>query len=73
MTKSNTAALSSQPPMPWILIAATCFATFAITASGTTRAPFLTHMAQDLDVGLGVIANLFGLTSIAWRALTAAS
>ena len=68
MTKSNTAALSSQPPMPWILIAATCFATFAITASGTTRAPFLTHMAQDLDVGLGVIANLFGLTSIAWGA-----
>jgi predicted MFS family arabinose efflux permease len=54
--------------MPWILITATCLATFAITAAGTTRAPFLVHMARDLDVGLGVIANLFGLTSIAWGA-----
>ncbi len=68
MTIKNVARPPSQPPMPWILIAATCFATFAITASGTTRAPFLSHMARDLDVGLGVIANLFGLTSIAWGA-----
>ncbi len=54
------------PPMPWVLITASCLATFAITASGVTRAPFLIHMARDLDVGLATIANLFGLTSIAW-------
>jgi len=54
--------------MPWVLIAATCLATFAITASGSTRAPFLVHMARDLDVDLAAVANLFGLTSIAWGA-----
>ncbi|MBT4043753.1 MAG: MFS transporter [Rhodospirillaceae bacterium] len=48
------------------MIAASCFATFAITASGATRTPFLIQMAQDLDVSLGMIANLFGVTSIAW-------
>ncbi|MDA1099261.1 MAG: MFS transporter [Proteobacteria bacterium] len=53
-------------PMPWALIGASCLATFAITASGVTRAPFLIDMARDLDVGLAVIANLFGLTSVAW-------
>ncbi len=53
-------------PMPWLLIAATCLATFAITASGATRSPFLITMSRDLDVGLAAIANLFGLTSIAW-------
>jgi len=52
--------------MPWVLIAASCFAMFATTASGSTRAPFLIDMARDLDVGLPMVANLFGLTSIAW-------
>ncbi|MDP6832204.1 MAG: MFS transporter [Alphaproteobacteria bacterium] len=72
MTISNSARPSdgsqSQPPMPWVLITATCLATFAITASGSTRAPFLIHMAEDLDVNLASVANLFGLTSIAWGA-----
>ncbi|MBL6952781.1 MAG: MFS transporter [Alphaproteobacteria bacterium] len=68
MTIQDTArpVEAALPPMPWVLIAATCLATFAITASGVTRAPFLIDMARDLDVGLALIANLFGLTSIAW-------
>ncbi|MDE0943354.1 MAG: MFS transporter [Alphaproteobacteria bacterium] len=68
MTTEDTAPSveASLRPMPWVLIAASCFATFAITASGATRTPFLIHMAQDLDVSLGLIANLFGMTSIAW-------
>ena len=53
-------------PMPWMLIAASCVATFAITASGVTRSPFLIAMSQDLDVSLAAIANLFGITSVAW-------
>lgn len=52
--------------MPWLLIAAACLGTFAVTASGSTRAPFLLDMARDLDVPLGQIANLFGYTSVAW-------
>ncbi|MBT4488105.1 MAG: MFS transporter, partial [Rhodospirillaceae bacterium] len=56
----------SPRPMPWLLIAATCLATFAITASGVTRAPFLINMSQDLNVSLAMVANLFGVTSIAW-------
>jgi len=52
--------------MPWALLAAACIGTFAVTASGNSRAPFLIDMARDLDVGLVMVANLFGLTSIAW-------
>ena len=68
MYTENAAAPAIDPPrpMPWLLIAATCLATFAITASGSTRAPFLIDMAGDLDVSLTMIANLFGMTSIAW-------
>ena len=53
-------------PMPWLLIWATCLATFTITASGSTRTPFLIDMSRDLDVSLAMVANLFGITSIAW-------
>lgn len=53
-------------PMPWALLVASCLAMFAVTASGSSRAPFLLDMARDLDVGLPMVANLFGLTSIAW-------
>jgi len=56
----------SLPAMPWALLAAACIGTFAVTASGNSRAPFLIDMARDLDVGLVMVANLFGLTSIAW-------
>ena len=52
--------------MPWALLAAVCLGTFAVTASGSTRAPFLLDMAIDLDVALPMVANLFGLTSVAW-------
>ena len=68
MTTQNAASpLKEGPlPMPWLLIAATCLATFAITCSGSTRAPFLVNMSQDLGVSLGAIANLIGMSSIAW-------
>lgn len=52
--------------MPWALIAATGLATFAVTSGGSTRAPFLLDMARDLEVGLPMVANLFGLTSVSW-------
>ena len=52
--------------MPWALLVASCLATFAVTSGGSTRAPFLLDMARDLEVGLPMIANLFGLTSVAW-------
>ncbi len=55
-------------PMPWLLIWATALTTFTVTASGSTRAPFLVSMSSDLDVSLVMIANLFGITSIAWGA-----
>jgi MFS transporter, DHA1 family, inner membrane transport protein len=75
MTTQDTArpVEAAPPPMPWVLISATCLATFAITASGVTRSPFLIDMARDLDVGLALIANLFGLTSIAWGLASFAS
>jgi len=63
-------ALKSSIPgadaMPWALIIAACLGGFAATSSGTTRAPFLEQMAQDLGTGLPWIANLFAMTAIAW-------
>lgn len=52
--------------MPWALVMASCVGMFAVTASGSSRAPFLIDMANDLGVGLPMIANLFGVTSVAW-------
>jgi len=58
MTTSNA--------MPWRLVIAACFGMFAATATGSTRAPFLTDMAADLQVSLPAIANLFGVTATMW-------
>lgn len=52
--------------MPWRLVIAACIGMFAATATGSTRAPFLTDMAADLQVSLPAIANLFGLTATVW-------
>ena len=52
--------------MPWPLIVASCIGMFAATASGSIRSPFLLDMAQDLNVTLPAIANLFGVTSVSW-------
>jgi len=60
MSKAAAAAL------PWALIAAACFGSFAASSSGTTRAPFLLDMARDLDVTMPLVANLVSLTSITW-------
>lgn len=61
-------AQSVLPAMPWMLIVAAGFATFAITGSGVTRSPFLIDMSRDLNVSLAAIANLIGLSSFAWGA-----
>jgi len=52
--------------MPWALLAASCLGMFAASCSGTTRAPFLIAMAQDLETSLPLVANLMALTSVAW-------
>lgn len=59
-------AIDAKTRFPWALLAAACLGTFAVTSGGTTRAPFLLDMAADLEVGLPMVANLFGLTSVAW-------
>ena len=48
------------------LIAAACMGMFAATASGSIRSPFLPDMAADFAASLPAIANLFGVTSVAW-------
>ncbi len=57
--------------LPWALIAAACFGSFAASSSGTTRAPFLLDMATDLDVSMPLVANLVSLTSITWGVTSA--
>ena len=52
--------------MPWRLVISGCIGMFAATATGSTRAPFLTDIAADLNVSLPAIANLFGLTAAVW-------
>lgn len=52
--------------MPWLLLGAACLGSFAATASGTTRAPFLIDMARDLSVSLMLVANLVSMTATAW-------
>ena len=52
--------------MPWVLVGACCLGMFAATASGSSRSPFLLDMATDFNVSLPLIANLFGVTSVAW-------
>jgi DHA1 family inner membrane transport protein len=66
MTDAATRAL------PWALLGAACLGTFACTASGTTRAPFLIDMSADLSVSMPLVANLVSLTSISWGVASAA-
>ncbi|WP_439612680.1 MFS transporter [Reyranella sp.] len=62
---------SSPRSLPWALIGAACLGSFAATSSGTTRAPFLLEMAQDLDVSMPLVANLVSLTAMAWGIVSA--
>lgn len=59
---SNAAAKA----LPWALIGAACLGSFVCTSSGTTRAPFLIEMADDLSVSMPLVANLVSLTATAW-------
>ena len=52
--------------MPWALLAAGGLAMFTASGSGTTRAPFLLQMAEDLGTSLPLVANLMAMTAIAW-------
>ena len=61
-----SAPVPTSRDLPWALIGAACLGSFAATSSGTTRAPFLIDMAQDLDVAMPLVANLVSLTATAW-------
>ena len=52
--------------MPWPLLVAASLAMFTVSASGTTRAPFLIDMARDLRTSVPLIANLVAINSITW-------
>ena len=66
-----TASRPVPAPLPWALIAAACLGSFAATSSGTTRAPFLIEMSQDLGVSMPLVANLVSLTATAWGVTSA--
>lgn len=57
---------SSEPALPYALLASACLGMFAASSSGTTRAPFLIDMARDLSTQVALVANLVAMTSIAW-------
>jgi DHA1 family inner membrane transport protein len=52
--------------MPWALILAAIVGSFAATSSGTTRAPFILVMAQDLAASIVAVANIVSMTAFAW-------
>ena len=54
--------------MPWTLLAAAALTMFTVTASGTTRAPFLIDMARDLSVSVAHVADLVAVSSVSWAA-----
>lgn len=59
-------AIGRSLDMPWPLLIAACLTTFAVTASGSARSPFILDMSEDLNVSIPLIANLFGFTSVFW-------
>ena len=61
----------NQRTMPWALIGAACLGSFAATSSGTTRAPFLIEMSQDLGVSVALVANLVSFTATSWGVASA--
>jgi DHA1 family inner membrane transport protein len=61
-----TPGFASNLRMPWALLIAAAVGSFAATASGSVRSPFLLDMARDLGTSLPVIGNLFALTAVAW-------
>ncbi len=63
MTRASAVLPAS---LPWALIGAACLGSFAVTSSGTTRAPFLLDMAADLAVSMPLVANLVSLTAMSW-------
>ncbi|WP_170984903.1 MFS transporter [Roseomonas sp. AR75] len=52
--------------MPWALIVAAALTFFALSSSGSSRAPFLLDMAVDLAVSLSLTANIMALNAISW-------
>ena len=52
--------------LPWVLLSVACLTMFTMSASGTTRAPFLIDMARDLSVSVALVANLIAINSVSW-------
>ncbi|WP_421998969.1 MFS transporter [Reyranella sp.] len=71
MTASSAAPTKGQAALPWALIAAACLGSFAASSSGTTRAPFLLSMSDDLGISMPLVANLVTLTATAWGTVSA--
>jgi DHA1 family inner membrane transport protein len=60
------ARIALRERMPWALLLAASLAMFTVSASGTTRAPFLIDMARDLSVSVPAVANLVAVSSVSW-------
>ena len=68
-SRSDVAAsIALSGRMPWMLLAAAALTMFTVTASGTTRAPFLIDMARDLSVSVAHVADLVAVSSVSWAA-----
>ena len=65
---TSTASRTLPLVLPWALIGAACLGSFAATSSGTTRAPFLLEMSQDLGVSMPLVANLVSMPATAMPA-----
>jgi len=66
MLRQVAGRLAGRERMPLSLLVAASLAMFTVSASGTTRAPFLIDMARDLDTSVPLIANLVAINSITW-------
>jgi MFS transporter, DHA1 family, inner membrane transport protein len=63
---ASSSVLTAAERLPVALLFAASLGSFAATASGTTRAPFLIDMARDLSTSVPMVANLVALTSVSW-------
>jgi DHA1 family inner membrane transport protein len=48
------------------MLVALCVATFFVTSSGVSIAPFLNLITRDLESSLAVVAHLFSIQALAW-------
>ncbi len=48
------------------MLIALCVATFLVTSSGTSMAPFVSFITRDLAAALPAVAHLFSIQALAW-------